>query len=204
MDILTSPETYKLDPADAWKRIKIRSATPRFLARLQALARWREEMAQSRDVPRNRIVKDDVIMEISGQPPRTPQALDHIRGLSKGFHASSAGRSLWACLEAAEALPDSELPTLKRPPRSRQKTPPITELLKVLLKSRCQDAGVAPKLVASSSDIEEIARDDKAPVPALKGWRYELFGRDALDIKHGRLAMTASGSKIEIVEIESA
>ncbi len=204
MDILTSAETYKLEPEDAWKRIKIRSATPRFLARLQAIARWREELAQSRDVPRNRIVKDDVILEICGQPPRTPQALDHIRGLSKGFHASSAGRSLWTCLEEAEAIPDQALPVLERAPRSRQKTPPVTELLKVLLKSRCQDVGVAPKLVASSADIEAIARDDKAPVPALKGWRYELFGRDALDVKHGRLAMTASGSDIEIVEIESA
>lgn len=204
MNILTSTDTYRLEPEDAWKRIKIRSATPRFLARLRALAHWREELAQARDVPRNRIVKDDVILEICSQPPRTPQALDHIRGLSKGFHASSAGRSLWASLEEAEALPDSDLPVPERAPRSKQKTPPVTDLLKVLLKSRCQDVGVAPKLVASSADIEAIARDDKATVPALKGWRYDLFGRDALDIKHGRLAMTASGPNIEIVEIENS
>ncbi|GER08159.1 ribonuclease D [Iodidimonas muriae] len=202
METLTSPATYRLEPQDAWKRIKFRSGTPRFVARLQALAQWREEQAQSRDIPRNRVAKDDILLEVSAHPPSSPEALDHVRGLSKGFHASATGKDLWKALQNAQALPDSALPVLPKKSRVPQKTPPIADLLKVLLKSRCDELGVAPKLVANSADIEELARQDDPKIKALTGWRYDVYGRDALALKNGELALTADGSLIEIVEIE--
>ncbi|GAB4574641.1 MAG: ribonuclease D [Rhodothalassiaceae bacterium] len=203
MAILTAIDTYRLEPEDAWKRIKTRTTSPRFLARLKAVAKWREEQAQARNVPRARIAKDDVLLELAAHPPKSAEGLSEVRGLSRGFHQSAAGRALFAALAEAEALPDASLP---RPPKSErvpEPPPPVAELLKMLLRIRCQETGVAAKLVASASDIEAIARDDDADVPALKGWRLSLFGRDALALKSGRIALTANGREVEIVEIES-
>lgn len=202
MAILTNPATYRLDPEEAWKRIKTRTRQPRFIARVQALARWREEQAQSRNVPRNRIARDEVLLEIAARPPKDAEGLSAIRGLSQGFHKSGPGRSLWEAIEAAEALGERDLPKAETPARNHERTPPVAELLKVLLRIRCAESGVAARLVASSEDIDAIARDDRAPVKALEGWRFELYGRDALGLKHGRLALSAGGEEVEIVEIE--
>lgn len=202
MAILTDPATYRLEPEEAWRRIKTRTHQPRFIARIQALARWREEQAQERNVPRNRIARDEVLLEIAGNPPKEPEGLSAVRGLSKGFHNSAQGRALWQALEAAEALDERDLPKVRKTDRKHERTPPVAELLKVLLRIRCAESGVAPRLVASSDDIDAIARDDRAPVKALEGWRLELFGRDALGIKHGSLALSAGGEEVEIVEIE--
>ncbi|WP_281301193.1 MULTISPECIES: ribonuclease D [unclassified Iodidimonas] len=202
MNILTSRDTYRLDPVNAWERIKFRSGTPRFIARLQALARWREEMAQARDIPRSRVAKDDVLLEIAAHPPAQIESLDQVRGLSRGFHASNPGAALWDALQEAQAISEQDLPKKPHSPRPSQKTPAIADLLKVLLKCRCEDAGVAHKLVASGADIDEIARNAHAPVPAMTGWRYELFGRDAQALREGAIALTAHGNHIEIVEIE--
>lgn len=202
MALLTDPATYEMPPEDAWRRIKLRSGSSRFLARVQALAKWREEEARRRDVPRSRIAKDNVLTEVAAHPPARIEQLDEIRGLSKGFHKSGAGRGLWKALEDAEAIPDSELPPRRRDDRDKSPAPPVTELLKLLLKLRCREAGVASRLVASADEIEAIARDDGADVKPLKGWRYELFGRDALALKHGRLAIAATRGDVEIIELE--
>lgn len=202
MAVLSDPKTYELDPAEAHKRIKTRSTSPRFLARLQHLATWREEQAQERDMPRNRIAKDDVLLEIAANPPDSPEGLADIRGLSKGFHNSDAGQALWTALEAAEAMPKADLPKPPKSLRAQKKTPPVADLLKLLLKLRCQEAGVAAKLVASGKDVEAIARGETEAIKALSGWRREVFGKDALALKAGTLAITAAGDDFEIVDIE--
>jgi len=202
MALLTDPATYELDPEQAWKRLKLRSSSPRFLARIRALAKWREEEARRRDVPRNRVAKDAVLTEIAAHPPPRPEELDHVRGLSAGFHKSGAGRGLWNALQAAEAIPEDELPARERSKTERSPAPPVTDLLKLLLKIKCQQAGVATRLVASSDEVEALARDDNADVKPLTGWRNAVFGRDALALKHGTLALTAAGGDVEIIELE--
>lgn len=203
MHVLTSLDTYRMEPEDAWKRIKTRTNAPRFMVRLKALAKWREEQAQSRDVPRARVAKDDVLLELAAHPPKAPEGLGDVRGLSKGFHASASGRSLWEALSGAEAIPDKDLPRADKSARPSEPAPPVAELLKMLLRVRCQESGVAAKLVASSSDVDAIARDDAADVPAMKGWRFALYGKDALALKQGRIAITSGGAGVEVVEIES-
>jgi ribonuclease D len=204
MAILTDPETYRLEPREAWHRLKPRSDKPRFLALLREVATWREEEAQRRDQPRNRIAKDETLTEIAAHAPITPEELARCRGLSKGFAESRQGQSLLAAVKRGLELPEDELPT----PSPRQDTPPgvgpRVDLLRVLLKMRCETHQVAQKLVASASELERIAADDDAPVPALAGWRRDLFGADALALKHGRLALTASGKEVKIVSLPQA
>ena len=205
MAILTNPDTYRLDPREAWKRIRTRSSSPALLARLKVLAEWRENQAQERDIPRNRVVRDEVLLEIAAHPPEAPEDLSHIRGLSKGFQASQMGKSLWQAVERARAAPVEVAPDSPDRKRVARPTPPVADLLKVLLRIRCREAGVAARLVASSADIDRLAADDHAAVKALRGWRYALFGRDALALKEGRIALTANAEgEVEIVEIEEA
>ncbi len=205
MAVLTNPDTYRLDPSEAWKRIKTRSASPALLARLKVLAEWREAQAQKRDIPRNRVVRDEVLLEIAAHPPQAAEDLSHIRGLSKGFQTSQMGKSLWQAIERARAAPVDAAAGVPDRGRTRRPTPPIAELLKVLLRIRCREAGVAARLVASSADIDRIAAGDHADVKALQGWRYALFGRDALALKAGRIALAADAAgEVEIVEIEDA
>ena len=205
MAILTNPDTYRLDPSEAWKRIKTRSSSPALLARLKVLAEWREAQAQKRDIPRNRVVRDEVLLEIAAHPPQAAEDLSHIRGLSKGFQTSQMGMSLWQAIERARAAPVDAAAGVPDRGRTRRPTPPVAELLKVLLRIRCREAGVAARLVASSADIDRIAADDHADVKALQGWRYALFGRDALALKAGRIALAADAAgEVEVVEIEDA
>lgn len=204
MAILTDPDTYRLVPNEAWHRLKPRSDKPRFLALLREVAAWREEEAQRRDQPRSRIAKDETLTEIAAHAPITPEELGRCRGLSKGFAESRQGQALLAAVKRALELPEDELPT----PPPRLDTPPgvgpLVDLLRVLLKMRCETHQVAQKLVASASELERIAADDNAPVPAMSGWRRELFGADALALKHGRLALTASGKEVKIVSLPQA
>lgn len=202
MALLTNPETYRLEPETAWKRIKTRNIKPRPLARLQAVAAWREREAQDKDVPRNRIARDETLLEIASQPPGDPSGLSAIRGLSGGFHKSAAGQRLWDALQAAEALDDDALPRIAKSGGRPAPTPPMADLLKVLLKIRTQESDVAARLVASSADVEAIARGE-TDVPALTGWRKQVFGNDALALMRGDLALGATpGGKIEIIELE--
>ncbi len=203
MAVLTNPATYRLDPADAWKRLKLRRPSPRQLARAQALAAWREEEAQSRDVPRNRILRDEALLEIIAHPPKRPKDLDRVRGVGQGFHASRAGRALWRRLEEVEALPEDRLPKVEKRHGRRPPTPPAVDLLKLLLKVRADEADVATRLVAGSDDLERLARGERGEdIKPLHGWRFEVFGRDALALLEGHLAFTAREGRIAITRLK--
>ncbi len=201
MEGLGDPGLYKVEPDEAWKRLKVRSNKPRFLATLKEIARWRELQAQERDLPRNRIAKDETLFEIAAHPPKDVNGLDKVRGISKGFSRSSGGASLMEAVQIALDMPDSELPSVSKA-KPRPSTPPMADLLKVLLKIKCQEAKVAPRLVASSQELEEWAANPSAPIPAMKGWRKKIFGDDAIKLIKGSLALTAHNGDIDVVELE--
>jgi len=188
MNVLTDPRTYDLDPRHAWRRFKSRSTDQRFLAVLRELAAWRETEAQRRDVPRNRVIRDEQLMDIAAHRPTAAEA--------------RWGREVLKAVELGIAVPDDELPEAPPAQRLPQGIGPLTDLLKVLLKMRCEQYDVAQKLVASAADLELIAANDKADVRALDGWRYEIFGADALALKHGKLALSASRRKVKVVPLE--
>jgi ribonuclease D len=202
MAVLTDPATYRIDPNESWRRLKVRSRQPRFLAVLRAVAAWREREAQSRDVPRNRLLRDEALVEIAAHAPVTPEELARTRGLQRGIAEGRAGVGILAAVAAGLAVPESEAPELPERVELPRGLGPVIELLKVLLKMKCEEHDVAQKLVASSADLELIAADDAADVPALKGWRRELFGADALALKHGREALTIDGKTIRIVPVD--
>jgi ribonuclease D len=196
MATLLDPETYRMDPEMAWRRLKPRNPKPRQLAVLKEVAAWREREAQRRDVPRNRVVRDETIMDIAGHAPTSIDELARMRGFSKGFAEGRLGEELLEAVRRGLALPESEIPML---PPSADLPPglgPVVELLKVLLKMKCDEHDVAQKLVATTADLERIAADDQADVPALHGWRREVFGNSALAMKRGELALTLRGRKI--------
>ncbi|MGH6947190.1 MAG: ribonuclease D [Kiloniellales bacterium] len=199
MSVLNNPETYRLEPASAWQRLKTRGSDPRYLAVLRELAAWRETQAQARDVPRSRVLRDEQIFDIAVHRPTTPEELAQTRGLSADLARGRIGREILAAVAAGLAVPDQELPRV--PPRRElpNGTGPVVDLLKVLLKMKSEDFGVAQKLIANVSDLEEIAADDKAEVAALAGWRREIFGRDALALKHGRITLGVKRGKLRLV-----
>ena len=201
MAYLLDPETYNLSPENAWQRLKSRSRDRRYLAILHRLAAWREREAQARDVPRNRILKDEQLYDIAAQSPRTPDNLARTRGLQADFARGKVGKAILTEVEAALALPDDQLPP--RPPRGGggNGQSGTTDLLKTLLRLICEDAGIAQRLVATSDEIEALAGDDEAEVPALKGWRRELFGERALALKHGKLAIALKQGKVTLFDI---
>jgi ribonuclease D len=186
---LKEPSLYRTDPAMAWKRLKPRTTNKRFLALLAAVAQWRELEAQARDQPRNRIIKDEALLEIAAHPPENAQALEHIRAVPKGFAASRMGKALLAAIadgKTAEAPPGWQA---ERARRRREPSPSAVDLLKTLLRQRAEAAGVAARLIADTDDIERIAAHEDEDVPALHGWRAEVFGNDALALRDGRLAL---------------
>jgi ribonuclease D len=198
---LVDPAIYRSEPAEAWRRFRIRGrADQRFLGVLRALAAWREKAAQQRDLPRGRIMRDEAVLEIAAHAPKTIETLARTRSLGKGIAEGKLGRDILAAV--ATGLADPEPPPAI--PAKAEVPPgigPLIELLRVLLKQRCEHFQVAQKLVASSDDLEAIAADDNAPVRALSGWRRDVFGNDALALKHGRLALTAGRNKIELVPL---
>ena len=199
MAVLCDPATYRLDPALAWRRLKVRSGNRRMLALVRELAAWREISAQQRNLPRNRLLRDESLLEIAAHAPKNADEMARTRGMGRGFAEGKLGGEVLAVIERVLAMPESQYPV---PPPRRDPPPgigPLTDLLRVLLKLRCEENDVAPKLVADSEDLEIIAADDKAEVRALHGWRAEIFGKDALDLKHGRLALTAEGKRIKLV-----
>ncbi len=202
MAVLTTPETYQLEPELAWRRIKLRSHEPRFLAIVREVAAWREREAQRRDVPRNRVLRDEQLLDIAAHRPTSPDALARTRGLSRDVANGRIGRALIDAVKAGLAVPDDQCPQVKPKPELPSGLAPLIDLLKVLLKMKCEEHGVAQKLVANVADLELIAADDKAPVPALAGWRREVFGSEALDLKHGRVALSAHGNRVTVVRLE--
>jgi len=200
MGILTSPSTYRLDPNEAWRRLKLRVRKPAELAILQEVAAWREREAQARDVPRSRVVKDDAIYEIASQQPTTATALSQLRTIPRGFERSRAAEDILAAVRRALEIPKEELPRLPKHRPAPNGNGAAVDLLKVLLKMTSESHGVASKIIATVDDLEAIASDDSADVPAMRGWRRELFGDAALKLKHGKIALAVEQNHVVAVK----
>ena len=195
MDILTSPDTYRMEPENAWQRLKSRVRKPKDLAVLIEIAAWREREAQTRDVPRGRVLKDDVLGEIAIQAPTTIEKLSHLRSLPKGFERSRWGEAILDAVKRGLERDPKTLPRIEKF-RGAINGGATVELLKVLLRMTSERHGVAAKVVATVDDLERIAADDDADVPAMKGWRRELFGEKALALKHGKLALAVEKGRV--------
>lgn len=201
MQVLTSPETYVTRPEDAWLRIKTRSNAPRFLSMVQALARFREDYAQSRNIPRSRVFKDDALLELASARPEDHEALSRSRLLTREARRGEIAEGILAALREARALPPEALPkTTTRPGDHLQVNPALAELLRVLLKARAEESGVAQKLIANAVELDALAAGQRC-LDCLKGWRGELFGQDALRLCRGELALTAKGQQVLTVEL---
>jgi ribonuclease D len=199
---LSNPETYRSDPSGAWRRFRLRGRVdPRFFAVLREVAAWRETAARQRNLPRGRIMRDEAVLEIAAHAPRTIEGLARTRSLGKSVAEGKLGNEIIEAIQRGLA----NIAALPPPEPARGEAPPglgpLVELFRVLLKQRCEDHQVAQKLLASAEDLEAIAADDDAPVKALSGWRREIFGRDALALKHGRLALTVRENRISLVEL---
>ena len=202
MAVLESRDTYDLHPDDAWKRLKMRVKKPMELAVLQKVAAWREREARGRNVPRSRILKDDTIYEIAQQQPADAEALARLRTIPKGWERSQSGAALLEAIGEALAIPKTDLPRLPRQNHVPEGAASASEMLKVLLKIVSEKEGVAAKIIANSDDLEKIAIDgENAEVPALHGWRRDLFGDTALKLIGGKVALRFVEKKIEAVEI---
>ena len=204
MEILTSPDTYRLEPEQAWRRLKLRARRPIELAALQALAAWREREAQSRDLPRGRVVKDDTLYEIATQLPTSTVALAALRTIGRGFERSKAGERIVELIKEVAARPRDTLPKLPKTRRRSDNNGAAVDLLKVLLKMTSEHHGVAAKVIATVDDLVAIADDDNAEVPALSGWRFELFGENALRLKRGELGLKFDGGRVRASNIGEA
>ncbi|WP_257098902.1 ribonuclease D [Pseudovibrio flavus] len=200
MKLLTSEDTYRSDPLNAWKRLKLRVKKPRELAILKELAAWRDKEAQSRNMPRSRIMKDDALYELAQQQPRSTEALGHLRAIPRGFEKSKYAPELLKAVAAGLAIPEQDLPEIPKGRPAPDGSSAAVDLLKVLLKMKSEDFGVAAKVIATVDDLEKIAADDEADVQALQGWRRELFGEAALRLKAGEVALAFNGRAIVLCE----
>ena len=204
LSILRDTKKYTFAPEDAWRRIKYRAPKPRFLAILKEVAAWREIEAQNKDIPRNRIVRDESLIEISHHAPKTINDLSRARGLSLKKAEGSLGKALLNAVKVGLNVPSENLPEVKKDAPLPKGIGPITDLLKVLLKLKCEKHDVAQKLIATVNDMEQIAAfGQNANVPALQGWRQEVFGIDALRLRSGQLAMVIKDHNLELVEINN-
>jgi ribonuclease D len=202
MAVLTSRETYDPHPEDAWKRLKLRLRKPQELAVMQAVAAWREREARNRDVPRQRVVKDDAIYEIAQQAPRDSEALGRLRTTPKGWERSAAATALIGVVNQALEQPKEEMPRAPKHVQLPEGTAAAVELLKVLLKLAADEAGVAPKMLANSDDLDRIAADGaEADVAAMSGWRKAVFGDRALKLVRGELALKFDKRRVTVFEL---
>ena len=199
MRVLTSPDTYRMEPEHAWQRLQTRVRKPKELAVLIEVAAWREREAQTRDVPRGRVLKDDVVGDLAVQAPTTIERLGNLRSLPKGFERSRWGEAIIEAVKRGLARDLKTLPKIERP-KGAPNGQATVELLKVLLRMTAERHGVAAKVIATMDDLDRIAADDEADVPALSGWRRELFGDKALALKHGRLALAVEHNRVVAVE----
>lgn len=195
-EILADPKTYQNDPFEAWKRVKVKTPKSKTLAVLRALAAWREEQAQRKDIPKGWILRDETLADIAGQIPTTQAQLAKIRGLSEDM---SKGRTGEAILKLIDETLKSDSKTWPQPEKKAPLSPTVAataDILRMLMKVQCAEAGVATKLLGSAEDLEDLAATGNPENPLLKGWRYELFGREALALKNGDLAIGLKGAKI--------
>lgn len=202
MAVLSDVKTYRTDPDEAWLRLKPRTTKPRFLSILKEVAAFREREAQARDLPRGRILRDEALEEIAAHPPATVEDLARIRGVSKNWAEGKMGASLLKAVLKGVELPAEEAPKLPPRPNIGHYSHATVELLKVLLRHIADEGNVAPRLIATTSDLEAIAASDKAETSALVGWRRELFGEQALALKNGKLSLSVKKGKLQLVSLE--
>ena len=201
MERLADPSSFAFEPEDAWKRLRLPSRNPAVLGRLRALAGWRETEARSKNIPRGRIVKDDTLVELAAHPPKTQEDLARVRGLSAGWKSNDIGARLMAALAKAKPFEHDELPSREpRRPGLTKDAALVSDLLKLLLKIRAKESGVAPRLIARSDDLESLAAGVR-DLNILRGWRFEEFGRDALALVEGRLAFAIENGKLKMSRI---
>ena len=199
MATLSAPETYRPNPETIWERLRPRSTNRRFLGMLRAVAAWREREAQRINIPRQRLIKDEALLEIAAIAPDTAEQLGRARGISRGFAEGRSGASLLAAIAQAKALPEDALPPAPAGRDGPRPSPALVSLMKVLLAAKCEQHHVAPKLLASSDEIERLAGEDSPDIPALHGWRREVFGADALALKSGEVALGVDGRRVKLL-----
>jgi ribonuclease D len=199
MGVLTDPKTYEQHPDDAWQRLKLRVKNRKSLAVLMELAAWRERLAQSQDVPRSRILRDEALYDIANQAPTSPDQMSELRTLSEGFSRSARARDIVEAVKRGLNRDTKTVPAIARGQQPSAEATALIDLLRVLLKASAARHRVAPRLIAGSDDLERIAIEDEPDIPALKGWRRRLFGEDALRLKRGEIALTLD--KGEVVAI---
>jgi ribonuclease D len=205
MERLADPANYENDPALAWKRVRISSRKPEILGRLKALAAWREQEARQKNLPRGRIMKDETLADVVSHPPGDQDALARVRGLSPAWKNNDIGARMMAALADAEPLPAEEMPTREdRSPSLGREGALVADLLKLLLKIRARDSNVASRLIARSEELELLAAGRRDRLAILEGWRFEQFGRDALDLVEGRLAFAVRGGKLVMTRTENS
>jgi ribonuclease D len=195
MAVLLSPETYRGDPDNAWRRLVGRLRKAKEVAVLMEVAAWREREAQNRDVPRNRVLKDEAVIDVAVSAPRSVEALGRLRSIPNGFERSRTGAEIIAAVERGLERDPSTVPAPERS-RGRGGNGAVLELLKVLLKAVAETEGVAPKIIATVDDLEAVALDDEADVPMLKGWRRQLFGEKAIALKNGRVSLAVEDGRV--------
>ena len=204
MERLADPSSFAFPPEDAWKRLKLPSRNPAVLGRLKALAAWRESEARSKNLPRGRIIKDDTLNDLAGHPPKTQEDLGKVRGLSAGWRNNDIGARLMAAVQKAVPLDAEELPAREpRRPGLTKDAALVSDLLKLLLKIRSKETGVAAKLIARSDELEALAAGVRDDLNILTGWRFDEFGSDALDLVEGRLAFATEDGRLKMSRIES-
>ena len=203
MERLADPSSFFFPPEDAWKRLKLPSRNPAVLGRLKALAGWRESEARAKNLPRGRILKDDTLNDLAGHPPQTQEDLGKVRGLSAGWRNNDIGARMMTALAKAAPLGPEDLPDRepKRPGLTKDAAL-VSDLLKLLLKIRAKDAGVAAKLIARSDELEALAAGVRDRLAILSGWRFEEFGRDAVDLVEGRLAFATENGRLKLSRLE--
>jgi len=204
MAVLSEPATYLGDPRDAFRRVKARGANGRALAVLREVTAWREETARARDVPRNRVLRDEALVEIANHAPKDAKALARTRGLGAKLANGPQGEAILAAVRKGLDVPEAEWPEQQRKPLLPRGIGPVADVLKVLLKMKSEDSHVATKLLASSADIDLIAAfGEKADVRALAGWRRDVFGADALRLRSGELSLAVRGKKLTLVDAKA-
>ncbi|MEO0426059.1 MAG: ribonuclease D [Pseudomonadota bacterium] len=203
MAILSDPATYDTDPDEAWRRVKSRTGNPEMLSVVRELARWRELAARERDVPRTRLLKDDAIAEIAAARPKDMEGLSKLRMLQREGRKQEIAEEILAAVARGLACPPEERPRLAPPPKRREGSAAVADLLRVFLKARSDELGIASKLIATSAELDALAGDDAPDVPALHGWRYEVFGADALRLREGHIGLRAGRKGVTIIETAS-
>src|SRR3954468_9841449 len=204
MERLADPSNYELDPNEAWKRVRISGRKPEVLGRLKALAAWREQEARAKNLPRGPIMKDETLADVAAHPPAAQDALARVRGLSPAWASNDIGGRLMAALATAKPLGPDEMPAREDKPGLGKGGALVADLLKLLLKIRSRETNVAARLIARSEELELLAAGRREGLSILEGWRFDQFGRDALDLVEGRLAFAVRGGKLAMTRTEAA